>query len=89
MISGRESFTAKLREATRMRLIGKNLVHSRILRANFILLLAKSAASRYVFTSVTQVDWSRGPMDRTMASEAVGGGSIPPGTTPSRYAGKF
>lgn len=25
--------------------------------------------------------WSRGPMDRTMASEAVGSGSIPLGTT--------
>ena len=24
---------------------------------------------------------SRSPMDRTMVSEAVGGGSIPPGTT--------
>ena len=28
--------------------------------------------------------WSRGPMDRTMASEAVGSGSIPLGTTTSR-----
>jgi hypothetical protein len=32
-----------------------------------------------------QAHWSRGPMDRTMASEAVGSGSIPLGTT-SSYA---
>jgi hypothetical protein len=47
----------------------------------------QAGKGRVGIPSAVQGEWSRGPMDRTMASEAVGPGSIPGGTTNLRLVG--